>query len=163
LAWQEIPNLGRTLSGVTTFARTSPAVATASQPQSGAYLEYDILLTKPGDITVRITCAPSLDFSGAAGLRYEISVDGGHPSQVNMNAERPGNAWADWVSDNANIQEASFHVATPGLHVVKLWTSDPAVVFERLVVARGALPASYLGPAESLTVEEARSRRATGM
>jgi Glycosyl hydrolase family 115/Gylcosyl hydrolase family 115 C-terminal domain len=164
LVWQEIPNLGRTLSAVTTFARTAPAAgASASQPHSPAHLEYNVFLLRPGAITVQVTCAPSLDFSGGKGLRYEVSVDGGPPSQVNMNAERPGNAWADWVSNNANIQEASFHVATPGLHVIKLWASDPAVVFERLVIAQGALPASYLGPAESLDVEEARSGRAAGM
>jgi hypothetical protein len=107
---------------------------------------------KPGDITVAVTCAPSLDFAGAEGLRYAISVDGDPPSQVNMNAEHPGNAWADWVSDNANTREASFHVSTAGLHVVRLWASDPGVVFERLVVAQASVPASYLGPAESLTV-----------
>jgi hypothetical protein len=32
---------------------------------------------------------------------------------------------------------------------VKLWLVDPNVVFQRLVVTRGPLPASYLGPPES--------------
>jgi hypothetical protein len=153
MAWQEIPNLGRTLSGMTTFSAPSPmAEPVSSQPPPAPHLEYNIFLMKPGDITVAVTCAPSLDFAGAEGLRYAISVDGDPPSQVNMNAEHPGNAWAEWVSDNANTREASFHVSTAGLHVVRLWASDPGVVFERLVVAQASVPASYLGPAESLTV-----------
>jgi hypothetical protein len=53
------------------------------------------------------------------------------------------------VADNIRFGRSRIEVASPGRHVVKLWVVDPNVVFQRLVLVRGPLPASYLGPPES--------------
>jgi hypothetical protein len=40
-------------------------------------------------------------------------------------------------------------VSAPGAHKLRLWLVDPGLVFQRLHVARGKIPESYLGPPES--------------
>jgi hypothetical protein len=58
--------------------------------------------------------------------------------------------WARWVANNANVQSTRHHLDVGGQHVVKIWLIDPGLVVQRVVVSRGDLPASYLGPPESV-------------
>ena len=73
IRWTRIPDLGRTLSGM-----TAEPVTLASQSPGGASarLEYRMWLLDSGVVTVRAYLSPTLNFSGAAhGLRYAMSVD----------------------------------------------------------------------------------------
>lgn len=140
--WSVVP-LGRTGSAVEMFPSTAPA-----QQPGGAtpHLEYVIYLFHPGSVQVEVTTAPSLDFTGGAGLRYAISVDGEAPRTVNINAQQTRGAWERWVADDANRQTTTLLVKTAGAHTLKLWRVDPGVAFEKLVLATRKLPESYLGP-----------------
>ncbi|MBI1365445.1 MAG: glycosyl hydrolase [Alphaproteobacteria bacterium] len=149
--WKEIPNLGRTGSGVAAF----PETAKSQNPGAGARLEYDFTTFGAGASTVEIDAAPSLDFRGRGGLRYAVSMDDGTPVVVNMNEDASEAAWENDVARNANIRRAMFTIATAGRHTLKLWRVDPGVVFERVVAFRGDLPESYLGPPESDRVSAA--------
>jgi hypothetical protein len=57
------------------------------------------------------------------------------------------------VSQNAWIRTTHLHVARAGQHVVRLWLVDPRLDFQRLVLFRGTLPESYLGPPESRRID----------
>jgi hypothetical protein len=145
IRWVSIPGLGRTLSGMTAF----PVTAARQTPGAGApHLEYRVRLFEGGDVSVHLTFSPTLDFS-AAGLRYAVSFDDQPPVLVNLAADTTLRAWEGWVSDNAIVSATHHHLAAPGEHVLKYWLVDPGVVLQRLVVARGELRPSYLGPPES--------------
>jgi hypothetical protein len=58
--------------------------------------------------------------------------------------------WEKVVADNARHSVTSHRMATPGMHVLKVWMVDPGVVLQRIVVDRGGMRQSYLGPPESL-------------
>ncbi|HEY2590471.1 MAG TPA: hypothetical protein VGI35_02675, partial [Steroidobacteraceae bacterium] len=62
--------------------------------------------------------------------------------------------WAQWVSDNANVESTTVRVAKAGAHTVKIWMVDPGLDFERIVIAARTLPRSYLGPPESHRLAE---------
>jgi hypothetical protein len=139
-------SLGRTGSAVEMFPSTAPA---RSPGADTPHLEYGIYLFHAGSVQVQVTTAPSLDFTGGAGLRYAISIDGEAPRIVNINAAQTRAAWERWVADDANRQITTLLVKAPGAHTLKLWAVDPGIAFEKLVVATRKLPESYLGPPET--------------
>ncbi|HTE47120.1 MAG TPA: glycosyl hydrolase 115 family protein, partial [Gemmatimonadaceae bacterium] len=71
ISWQRIPDLGRTLSGMTPAPVTAP-----SQTPGGVSprLEYRVFLFDSGTVMVKAYLSPTLNFSGSKdGLRYAVS------------------------------------------------------------------------------------------
>jgi hypothetical protein len=152
LQWKTIPGLGNTLSGVAALPYTAPS---GSPGAGGAYLEYDLHLAEAGDVNLQVVIAPSLDFRGAGGLRYAVSLDDGPVQIVNIPAaagvaDSSDPDWSKAVSDNAWRTTTKLVASSAGAHKLRLWRIDPGVVFERLVLSRGEAPSSYLGPPESV-------------
>ena len=146
IEWTAIPALGRTGSAVTMFPSTA---SSRTLGPDTPHLEYGLYLRHAGSVKVEVTTAPSLDFTGGAGLRYAISIDDEPPQIVNIDAGESKGLWEQWVADDANRQTTTHLVKMAGAHTLKLWMVDPGVVFERATVATRELPASYLGPPES--------------
>jgi hypothetical protein len=153
IAWEVIPDFGRTLSGV----HPTPVTA-ASQTPGGAspHLEYRVFMMDTGAVSVHAFVSPTWDFRGGDGLRYAISLDDETPRVVNIHADgsstgvTDGNkAWEQGVANAIKVLVSQHRVATTGAHVVKFWMVDSGLVLQKLVVARGDLPESYLGPPES--------------
>ena len=144
--WSVIP-FGRTGSAVEMFPSTAPAEPLGA---GAPHLEYRIYLLHAGRVQVQVTTAPSLDFTGGAGLRYAISLDDEAPRMVNINAGQGRAQWERSVADDANQQTTTLLVKSAGAHTLKLWRVDPGIAFESLVVATRKLPESYLGPPETL-------------
>ncbi len=150
--WLRIPDIGRTLSGMT----PTPVTAASQTPgQDAPHLEYPIYLWNDGELEVHAYLSPTLNFHNTEGLRYAVSLDDQPPETVNMHADDSHEGWQRAVSDNINISISKHRLDRPGAHVLKFWTVDPGVVLQKLVLARGKLPSSYLGPPESAFVQPA--------
>lgn len=153
IAWEVIPDFGRTLSGV----HPTPVTAASQTPGgSSPHLEYRVFMMDTGTVNVHAFVSPTWDFRGGDGLRYAISLDDETPRVVNIHADgsstgvTDGNkAWEQGVANAIKVVISQHRVATTGVHVVKFWMVDSGVVLQKLVVARGDLPESYLGPPES--------------
>jgi hypothetical protein len=109
-----------------------------------------------GTVNVHAYISPTWDFTGGQGLRYAISIDDEAPRVVNIHADgsstgvTDGNkAWEQGVANAIKVHVSEHRLLTPGEHVVKYWMVDPGIVLQKLVVARGDLPDTYLGPPES--------------
>jgi hypothetical protein len=144
--WRQIPNLGRTLSGVTTY----PSTAGSSEPGAGAVLEYSVDLAAPGGLDVSVDTAPTLDFRGGTGLRYGVSFDDGPVKVVTLDLKPDAEAWTRAVTSNAAVGRTHFTLAKGGARTLKLWRIDPGVVFETVIISRQGLPRTFLGPRESV-------------
>jgi hypothetical protein len=143
--WVVVPGLGRTLSGVTPFPVTAPRQTPGGD---APHLEYRVHLSDSGEVTVRAYVSPTLDVL-ATGLRYGVSFDDAPPQVVDLAADTTLRAWERAVSDNIVVSETRHHLAAPGEHVLRVWAVDPGVVLQRLVIERGTVRRSYLGPPES--------------
>jgi hypothetical protein len=149
--WTTIPNLGRTLSAVTAL----PATAPSSAPDgNGPRLEYPVWLQHDGEVEVRVTVSPTLDFRGGDGLRFGVSIGDEAPKIVTIKLDpTPGDAdfmaWNKAVADSVAVV-VSQHQARAGAQTLKLWRIDPGVVFQRIEIVRGPLRDSYLGAPESI-------------
>ncbi|MGA7318159.1 MAG: glycosyl hydrolase 115 family protein [Silvibacterium sp.] len=153
LTWRVIPHLGRTLGAITTFPQGHAPTA----KQDGVHLEYEVTLSKPGDLTVELFMVPTLDTTGRGSLRIGISIDGGSmqvltdrlmPAPTTTTTQEQRN-WNKAVEDNARVLEGSFPNIRAGLHVVKMWRLDDNCLLQKLVLSTGPIPPSYLGPAET--------------
>jgi hypothetical protein len=145
IQWVTIPGLGRTLSGVTPFPVTAPRQTAGGD---APHLEYRLTVFDSGEVSVRAYASPTLDFH-ATGLRYAVSFDDEAPQVVDLAADTTLRAWERAVSDNVLTGVTRHRLVAPGAHVLRYWMVDPGVVLQKLVVERGALRPSYLGPPES--------------
>jgi hypothetical protein len=149
--WTTIPNLGRTLSGVTALPATAPSsVPGGNSPR----LEYPIWLEGDGQVDVRVTVSPTLDFRGGDGLRFGVSIGDEAPQIVTIKLDpTPGAsdfmAWSKAVANSVDVV-VSQHKARAGAQTLTLWRIDPGVVFQRIEIVRGPLRDSYLGAPESI-------------
>jgi len=152
IAWQVIPELGRTFSAVTPFPVTMPGqIPEGDSPR----LEYAVYLENGGDVRVRAYLSPTLNFPNEQGLRYGISFDEEPVQIVNMHAGKTHRDWQESVSNNITIMTSIHDLKSPGKHTLKFWAVDPGVVLQKLMIETKAVRASYLGPPESRLIKTA--------
>ena len=68
----------------------------------------------------------------------------------NFDARNGNKEWEQSVKDASRTIRSSHTLPNAGLHTLKIWMVDPAVVLEKIVVDLGGLKPSYLGPPESV-------------
>ena len=138
--WTVIPELGRTLSGIT------PQPVTA--PVDGMALEYDMQI--PDEATARVTLrfSPTLNFNGT-GLRYAVSFDGGEEQVININGDYNGETGNAWHREHI-IDSQTIHALKAGKHTLRIRPLDNALVLQKILINLGGMHKSYLGPEETL-------------
>jgi len=149
--WNIIPDRGRTLDGI----EATPITATRQEPGGkDAHLEYEVNIADTGTVKLHVYTAPSIDPTHGKGLWYAISIDNETPQKVNIDPLIEDTRRANSVMEAASANEAkelvsTHYITTPGKHIVKYWLMDPQVVLEKIVVDKGGVKPSYLGPPES--------------
>jgi GH35 family endo-1,4-beta-xylanase len=147
VGWKKLAGYGRTSSAVTVFPVTAASV---TPPMDSPCLEYRMYLFGGGDVEVEAVLAPTLDFVPGRGLRYAVSFDEQPPQVADALARNSAKDWETSVKDGARKVRSRHALADrPGWHTLKFWMVDPGVVLQRLVVDRGGVKPSYLGPPES--------------
>jgi hypothetical protein len=146
ISWQLIPDLGRTLSAMIPI----PVTAQSQTPDGDSpHLEYQLYLFSSGNVKVKAYLSPTLNFHDTEGLRYGVSFDNKPPQIVNIHAGKTFQDWEESVRNNITVGVSQHHIIGSGIHVLKFWMVDPAVIVQKLVVETGEVRPSYLGPPES--------------
>ncbi len=155
--WERIPDYGRGSSGMAIFPVTARSV---SPPADSPRMEYPVFVAGAGEIHVDLVTGPTLNIQPDRGVRIAVSFDDQPPQTIDafegqsyaepsrrgdMSAP-PIRDWHTWVMANARTLKSTHQIAAPGVHTLKVWMVDPGVVLEKLVIHRGELPDSYLGP-----------------
>ncbi|MBN2347860.1 MAG: glycosyl hydrolase 115 family protein [Bacteroidales bacterium] len=150
--WEQIPNLGRTLSAMTLF----PVNAKSQLPEeNGPHLEYNMFVTNPGSVKVNVYLSPTQNFHDTQGLRYAVSFDDETPVLVNIHEYDTIPDWKypeEWniaVGENIKIKSSEHTLSSAGVHTLKFRMVDPGFVLQKIVVETGEPKYSYLGPPES--------------
>ena len=142
VTWKVIPDLGKTLSGITTF----PVTATPA-PDDSVYLEYDLELKSDGKCRLYVYLSPTLNFNANKGLRYAVSFDGGEEQIVNFNGHYKGEL-GKWQAE-AIIISLTEHYLVGKKHTLRFRVLDPGIVLQKIILDNGGLKSSYLGAPES--------------
>ena len=148
-AWQEISNLGRTGSAIssdeiepgTEFSKDNPTVS---------YRFYTFENSSSAKLIFLLS--PTLDFLDRGGLRFAVSVDGRQPEILNLQKNTDDN-WNVSVSNNSTRIEETVDL-DKGQHKLQIWAIDPGIVLQKIIIRTKEKKDSYLGPPESTAVQE---------
>lgn len=143
IQWEIIPDLGKTLSGVTTFPQNI-----YPKGSDKIYLEYDLNFDTTGEFPVYVLISPTLNFNGNKGLRYALSIDGGEEQIVNINANYKNWLMENWQANSINQTITKHRIETTGKHTLRFRVLEPGIVLQKIMIDTGGLKRSYLGAPE---------------
>lgn len=149
-AWSVVQNLGRTGSSVVT---ADPLASEPSPGKGTPHLEYSVEVPETGMVSVTAFFSPSHNVFGGE-LRYAVSLDDDAPVVSTIIGPAPVKDWtypAEWsraVAENIRMVSTQHHITRSGVHRLKYWLVDPGVVLQRVMIANGRIPQTYLGPQE---------------
>lgn len=146
LRWETIPEHGRSLSSISVYPITDTHFTKATD---APYVEYDIFTLAEGDLEVHGYFAPSWPFMPGQGLRYAIAIDGESPQVVNLTADMGNATWEDTVRADVRVSRTRHSKLAAGSHKLRIYSLDPGVTLQKIVIDNGGLQPSYLGPPES--------------
>jgi len=145
--WQVIPDLGKTVSAITTMP------VTVSPEDKNVYLEYDVDLKSTGEAKLIVLVSPTLNFNMNKGLRYAVSINGGEEQIVNFNGHYRGEL-GRWQA-NSIIESSTLHqIDKAGKHTIRFRVLEPGIVLQKIMLDLGGLKPSYLGAPQSLNINK---------
>lgn len=147
ISWKNIPNYGKTVSGIISV----PVTATAVVPEKNTpHLEYDVFLDSAGSYTLNTFISPTINFTNTDGLKYAVSVDDQPVTIVNSSiGYETERAWSRSVTNSIKIFKTPLKFDKAGKHTIKYWMVSSGIVLEKLVLDLGGLKPSFLGPPET--------------
>ena len=147
--WTLVPNLGKTGSTMTSFAET-PTRGEFSK--DNPYLAYDFYNLSTGEMTIEFLLSPTLDFQNKGGLRFAYSIDDGEPKTINVQKDTKDD-WGTSVGNNITRALSEVNLEEKGNHTLKIWAIDSGVALQKIIIRKGEVAESYLGPTESKYVK----------
>ena len=151
-AWEGVPGLGRGSDAVSVFPTTTPRIPLERATTDAPRLDYAVCFTSTGDFPVQLYLLPTHPIDGGGELTLAMALDDGAPQSVTLSVDDGGRGWAEGVLASTHVARALLRVTTPGVHVLRIFGTDPGVMLEKLVIDCGGLQPSYLGPRETAHV-----------
>lgn len=155
--WKEISNYGRTLSSMKTF----PTTVTFDDTDSAPYLEYKFYVDSSEKYTLQTQIAPSnnVDWNNVT-MKFAYCIDDGYFEEVDTITSKyvagtwRDSTWSNGVRNNIRTVNEGLGDLSEGIHTIKIYAVDPAVVLEKLIIYPNSKPlkSSYLGPDESFYI-----------
>ncbi|HTF94616.1 MAG TPA: glycosyl hydrolase 115 family protein [Cellvibrio sp.] len=146
LHWEKIPEHGRTLSSISVYPITDQRfIKTDDAP----YVEYDIFTLRDTDLKIQGLFAPSWPMIPGNGLRYAVAIDDEPPQIIDLVADMTNTTWEETVRTDVRSMITEHKGIAAGAHKVRIYSLDPGVTLQKIIIDTGGLLPSYLGPTES--------------
>ena len=142
--WVKVPQLGRTLSGMTPMPGTIRGLTPGTE--ESPHLEYDLWFFNTGEVEAELYLSPTLQFNQSKGLKIAVSMDDEAPQILELHEDYN---WYQIVGENILKLKSSHKIRTAGKHTFKVWVADGGPVLQRVVLKTGKIGDTYLGPVES--------------
>ncbi|MDR7088076.1 glycosyl hydrolase 115 family protein [Cellvibrio fibrivorans] len=146
LRWEKIPEHGRTLSSMSVYPITDKSF---SDVTTAPYLEYDIYSQSSGELKIEGLFAPSWPLMPGRGLRYAVAIDSEPAQIVDLTADMSAPAWEESVRSDVRRSITKHRIDKSGAHRLRIYSLDPGVTLQKILIDTGGLLPSYLGPEES--------------
>ncbi|MDQ8182491.1 glycosyl hydrolase 115 family protein [Pelagicoccus sp. SDUM812005] len=146
LAWEAIPELGRTGDSVSVFPITDRSF---EDPSKAPYLEYDLTLFTSGTLSIQTLWNPTWPIAPDRGLRFSIALGDEEPQIVDLHENRAHHLWQESVKDAVRPATTHHTVEEAGHHTLRIYCVDPATTLQKILIDTGNLKPNYLGPQQS--------------
>ncbi|MDT0676513.1 glycosyl hydrolase 115 family protein [Autumnicola musiva] len=143
--WTLVPNLGTTSSTMTAFAE-EPTHGELSE--KNPYLAYNFYNFSTGKVKIEFLLSPTLDFHNKGGLRFAYSIDDGEPQIINMHQDTKDD-WGTSVGNNITRVTSDLNLEEKGNHTLRVWAIDSGIALQKIIIRKGEIRESYLGPKQS--------------
>lgn len=145
-SWQTIPGLGRTQDSMAVYPTTSPEIPAEAVGDQAPRLDYDVTFPAAGEYNITVYLIPTHPIKPNADLEFYVGCDTDAPHRVAVPEKDGSTEWAQGVLNATRIATTTLTVPSAGVHLVSIYGNTTGIVLDKLVVHRGPLPASYLGP-----------------
>ncbi len=150
--YEKLDAYGKTLSSMKIY----PTIGNFDEIGKAPSMTYSVYVKEAGEYTLHTITAPSNNLEDGRTMRYAAKV--GEDIQVgdtilaeNFNIGggpwTPG-SWSLGVLNNSHVGITT-HTLQKGYNEITIYGVEAGVVIQKLVLHRGDLPESYLGPDES--------------
>ncbi|MGV8837645.1 MAG: glycosyl hydrolase 115 family protein, partial [Cellvibrio sp.] len=146
LRWEKIPEHGRTLSSMSVYPITDKSFTDVT---AAPYLEYDFYSQSSGELKIEGLFAPSWPLMPGRGLRYAVAIDSEPAQIVDLTADMSAPAWEESVRSDVRRSITKHRIDKSGAHRLRIYSLDPGVTLQKILIDTGGLLPSYLGPEES--------------
>ncbi|HSC67504.1 MAG TPA: glycosyl hydrolase 115 family protein [Cellvibrio sp.] len=146
LRWEKIPEHGRSLSSMSVYPITDRSF---SQAAGAPHLEYDVYFQNIGEFKVEGLFAPSWPLMPGRGLRYAVAFDQQEPQIIDLTADMSTTTWEETVRTDVRKSMTRHRIDKAGPHKLRIYSLDPGVTLQKILIDTGGLLPSYLGPKES--------------
>ncbi|MDW7693001.1 glycosyl hydrolase 115 family protein [Flammeovirgaceae bacterium SG7u.111] len=112
----------------------------------GSFVEYDFYVSKACKATIYTYMLPLFAKDKEHGTSYGVQVDNLEYKIQSNDVKEYSNEWGANVLRNAAINKTEVAIDEPGKHTLKLFSVDPGMVVQKVVIDLGGLKDSYSGP-----------------
>ncbi|GAA0561879.1 glycosyl hydrolase 115 family protein [Rheinheimera aquimaris] len=147
--WQKLEGFGHSAAAMVALTERDYQPDEANIRQA-PYLEYPLYFHSTGQVMLHSTVAPTLQLLPGRKLRFAVALDDAQPVIVDTLPDSSEHAWQHAVLDSSRTLKTPLHIKQSGVHRLRIYLLDPAVVLHRLLLDSGGVKPSYLGPPQSL-------------
>ncbi len=112
----------------------------------GSYVEYDFFVTDTGVITIFTYMLPLFAKDKSHSTQYGVQVDNRDMVLHHNDVKEYSREWAANVIRNSAINKTNVILNEPGKHTLRIYSIDPGMIIQKIVIDTGGLKDSYLGP-----------------
>lgn len=135
VGWRKLIRACASRDGMTILPVTAAAINPAAISDGTPSLTYQFHTFSAGAAAIQVGCLPTHKItSDHIGCRYAISLNGGTPQIVDINAEEFTGTWNANVLRAMALGRSSHTISNPGLQTLIIWMIDPGVVLDKVTV-----------------------------
>ena len=146
--WQRLKGFGHSDAAMVALTKQDYQPDEANIRQA-PYLEYPLYFHSTGQVMLHSKVAPMLQLLPGRKLRFAVALDDAQPVIVDTLPDSSEQSWQQAVLDGSRTLKTPLHIKQSGVHRLRIYLLDPAVVLHKLLLDTGGLQPSYLGPPQS--------------
>lgn len=112
----------------------------------GSYVEYDFDVQEAGDVTIHTYMLPLFPIDTHHSTRYGVQVDDQACVLHHNDVKEYSMEWASNVIRNTAINQTTVRIDRPGKHTLRIYSVDPGMILQKIIIDAGGLKKSYIGP-----------------